>query len=85
MVYLVDMFEIFRGSDKKEVTYCVFVVDAGGYARVMCEKGENVEKLAAFVRGTRAGCAVEIHKDGKTYTVCDTSQELEKLFRVRLK
>jgi len=79
------MIEIFRGSDKKEVKYCVFVVDAGGYARVMCENTENVAKLADFVRGTKGGCAVEIHKDGKTYTVCDTAQELEKLFRVRLK
>jgi hypothetical protein len=79
------MFELFRGSDKKEVTYCVFVVDAAGYARVMCEKAENASKLADFVRGTRAGCAVEVHRDGRTYTVCDTAQELEKLFRVRLK
>ena len=79
------MFEIFKGSDKKEVKYCVFVVDAGGYGRVLCESAENVEKLASFVKNTRGGCAVEIHKDGKTYTVCDTAQELEKLFKVRLK
>ncbi len=79
------MFKILRGSDKKEVTYCVFVVDAGGYARVMCESAENAARLADFVKNTRGGCAVEIHKDGKTYTVCDTAQELEKLFRVRLK
>jgi len=79
------MFEIFKSGDKKELQYCVFVVDAGGYGRVLCEKAENVEKLVSFVRGTRGGCAVEIHKDGRTYTVCDSAQELEKLFRVRLK
>ena len=79
------MFEIFKSSDKKELQYCVFVVDAGGVARVLCDKAENAERLANFVRGTKGGCAVEIHKDGRTYTVCDTAQELEKLFRVRLK
>jgi hypothetical protein len=79
------VFEILRGSDKKEVKYCVFVVDAGGYARAMCESAENAAKLADFVKGTKGGCAVEIHKDGKTYTLCDTAQELEKLFRVKLK
>ena len=77
------MFEIFKGSDKKELQYCVFVVDAGGYGRVLCDK--DVEKLANFVKGTKGGCVVEIHKDGRTYTVCDSAQELEKLFRVRLK
>jgi len=79
------MFEIFKGSEKKEITYCVFVVDAGGYARVLCDKADNAERLASFVRGTKGGCAVEIHKDGRTYTVCDSAQELEKLFRVKLK
>jgi len=77
------MFEIFKGSDKKELQYCVFVVDAGGYGRVLCDK--DAEKLANFVKGTKGGCVVEIHKDGRTYTVCDSAQELEKLFRVRLK
>jgi hypothetical protein len=79
------MFEIFKGSDKKDIKYCVFAVDAGGYARILCDSAENAERLASFVRNTRGGCAVEIHKDGRTYTVCDSAQELEKLFRVRLK
>jgi len=79
------MFEIFKGSDKKELQYCVFVVDALGYGRVLCDKAENAEKLADFVKSTKGGCVVEIHRDGRTYTVCDSAQELEKLFRVRLK
>jgi len=79
------MLGMLRGSEKKELKYCVFVVDAGGYARVMCEDAKNAAKLADFVRGTRAGCAVEIHADGRTYTVCDTAHDLEKLFRVKLK
>ena len=79
------MFDILRGGSKDEVKYCVFVVDAGGVPRVLCDTAENSEKLAEFVKGTRGGCAVEIHKDGKTYSVCDTSQNLEKLFRVKLK
>jgi len=79
------MFEIFKSADKSELKYCVFVVDAGGVPRVLCDRAENTERLAEFVKGTRGGCAVEIHKDGKTYTVCDTAQELEKLFRVKLK
>jgi hypothetical protein len=79
------MFEIFRSSSKDELKYCVFVVDMGGVPRVLCEPAQNAQRLAEFVRGTRGGCAVEIHKDGRTYTVCDTAQELEKLFRVKLK
>jgi mevalonate pyrophosphate decarboxylase len=79
------MFEILKSADKKELTYCVFVVDAGGVPRVLCDKAENAERLAEFVKGTRGGCAVEIHQNGKTYTVCDASQNLERLFRVKLK
>jgi hypothetical protein len=61
------------------------VVDAGGYGRVLCDKAENAERLASFVKNTKGGCAAEIHKDGRTYTICDSAQELEKLFRVKLK
>jgi hypothetical protein len=79
----VGLLDILRGSEKRELKYCVVVVDAAGYLRVLCDQDPG--KLAEFVRNTRAGCAIEIHPDGKTVTLCDSSQELEKLFRVRLR
>ena len=72
-----------RGSKKEELKYCVVVVDAAGHLRALCDR--DPQKLAEFVRNTRAGCAIEVHPDGRTVTLCDTSHELEKLFRVRLR
>jgi hypothetical protein len=72
-----------RGSEKKELKYCVVVLDAAGHLRALCDGDPN--KLAEFVKNTTAGCAIEIHPGGRTVTLCDSSQELEKLFRVRLK
>jgi hypothetical protein len=79
----VGLLDILRGSERKELKYCVVVLDAAGHLRALCD--QDPQKLAEFVKNTRHACAVEIHPDGRTVTLCDSSQELEKLFRVRLR
>ena len=79
----VGILDILRGSEKRELKYCVVVVDAAGHLRALCDT--DLRKLAEFVKNTRSGCAIEVHPDGKTVTLCDASSELEKLFRVRLR
>lgn len=77
------LLDILRGSERKELKYCVVVVDPSGTLRALCDRDPN--KLAEFIKNTRHGCAIEIHPDGRTVTLCDSSSELERLFRVRLK
>jgi hypothetical protein len=79
----VGILDILRGSEKRELKYCVVVIDAAGHLRALCDS--DTQKLAEFVKNTRHACAIEIHPDGKTVTLCDASSELEKLFRVKLK
>ena len=79
----VGILDVLKGSEKRELKYCVVAVDMAGHLRALCDRDPH--KIAEFLKNTRAACAIEIHPDGRAVTLCDASSELEKLFRVRLK
>jgi len=77
------MLDILKGKTKEELKYCLVVLDASGVMRAVCDS--DTDKLAELARDTRGACLIEVHPEGKTFTVCDSPSNVYKLLKVQLK
>ncbi|MFP3252192.1 MAG: hypothetical protein RXO32_10760 [Thermoproteus sp.] len=77
------MLDILKGRTKEELKYCLVVVDAAGVMRAVCDTDTN--KLAELARDTKGACLIEVHPEGKAFTVCDNPVNISKLLKIQLK
>jgi len=77
------MLDVLRGKTKEELKYCLVVLDAAGVMRAVCDS--DTEKLAELARDTRGACLIEVHPEGRTFTVCDSPANISKLLKIQLK
>lgn len=78
------MFELLKSKPASELKYCVVWVE-NGVLKQLCDVGSNIATRTELFRNAPQACAIEVHKDGKVFPVCDNGADLAKMLsKIRL-